>query len=164
MTRIFAASALVLALAAPGFAQTPLTIAPISFGDALLEKSEEYGERELERLADDLDDALRDELAHVLGAGGYTLHATILDADPNRPTQEQMFDRPGLDRRSISLGGASVSAVIRDGSDRDVASYEYSWRTHNLRDVLGYSVWYDANKTFRRFADQIADDIDAPAS
>ncbi|MFS2317244.1 hypothetical protein RMQ97_04820 [Maricaulis sp. D1M11] len=164
MTRMFAASALVLALAAPGFAQTPLTIAPISFGDALLEKSEEYGERELERLADDLDDALRDELAGVLGQGGYTLQATIIDARPNRPTQEQMFARPGLDMRSISIGGAEVTAIIVDASGQQIASYEYAWRTHSLRDVVGASVWYDANRTFRRFADQIADDIDAPSS
>jgi hypothetical protein len=147
------------ALAGPVFADDPVSIGPIQFGEELLEKADDYGERELERLAGYLRDDLERELAGHLGEGGLTLNVTILDADPNRPTPAQMSGPRGLHHSSYSLGGADLEAELVDASGTVVESYGYSWQSFNLEMAAGRSRWTDAKRTFDRFADQIGDSL-----
>lgn len=158
MRRTLTALAAIAALAAPSLADDPVSIGEIGFGPELLEKAEDYGQRELEYLAGEMREDLERELAGMLGQGGMTLEVTILDAMPNRPTMEQMADR-GLHHSSISIGGASLEARLVSADGSLLESYAYSWRSHNIRDVVGYSRWTDANRAMSRFADDIAESI-----
>lgn len=135
-----------------------MSIAPIRFGPELTEKAEEYGERELEYLAGEMREDLERELAGLLGENGLRLEVTILDATPNRPTMQQMADR-GLDMSSISIGGASLEARLLDTEGNELESFSYSWRSHNIRDVVGYTRWTDARRAMDRFANDIGESL-----
>ncbi len=150
-------SALLLS-ALPALAATEINV---SFAPEFEEKLEEdYGEREGERLADDV----RKDLLRALEKEGVEparIEVTLIDAKPNRPTFGQLSDRPGLDPiRSISIGGAKLSAVAYDASGNEIGSLEYKWYENNIRDVIGAGTWTDANRSFyffsRKFARQLA--------
>lgn len=159
ITAIFALAA----LAAPTLAQDRVAIADIQFGPQLAEKADEYGQRELDYLARELREDLERELASVLGPNGLTLEVTILDATPNRPTMEQAASR-GLHHSSISIGGASLEARLVSQSGETLESFEYSWRSHSIRDVVGYGQWTDARRAMRRFADDVGEGLTETAS
>jgi hypothetical protein len=152
-----------VALATPAFADDSVAIAPISFGDEIMEKVDDLGQRELDRLAGYLQRDLEQELAGHLGNGGMTLQVTILDADPNRPTSRQAFSN-GLHSSSYSIGGADVAAELFDADGQLIESFSYSWQNHNIRDAAGYSTWSDARRTFDRFAASIGRRVDEQAS
>lgn len=154
MTALFA----IAALAAPSLADDPVSIGEIGFGPELLEKAEDYGQRELDYLAREMREDLERELAGMLGEGGLTVEVTILDATPNRPTMEQM-GAGGLHHSSISIGGASLEARLVAADGTTLESYAYAWRSHNINDVVGYSRWTDAHRAMSRFADDIAENI-----
>jgi hypothetical protein len=149
------------ALAAPAFAVGPVSIAPISFGEELLDKADEYGERDLNRLAEFLRDDLERELGNQLGDGGDTLRVTIVDADPNRPTSNQMAR--GLHASSISIGGAEIEAQLVSSTGEVLETFEYAWHSHSISDVVGYGRWTDARRAFDRFASSVGDSVDAGA-
>ncbi|WP_203292954.1 hypothetical protein [Maricaulis parjimensis] len=159
MKRTITAFFAMAALTAPTLAGEPVSIAEIRFGEALQEKADEYGQRELEYLASEMREALERELGDHLGENGLVLDVVILDATPNRPTMEQAASR-GLHHSSVSIGGASLEAHLLDANGVELESYAYSWRTHNIRDVIGYSTWTDARRTIRRFADDIGESIE----
>jgi hypothetical protein len=146
------------ALTAPALAADTVSIAPIQFGPELTEKAEEYGQRELDYLAEQLREDLERELAGLLGENGMRLDVTILDATPNRPTMEQMADR-GLDMSSISIGGASLEAQLIAADGTELETFSYAWRSHDIRDVVGYTRWTDARRAIRRFASDIGESL-----
>ena len=156
MTAVLAAS---LMMSGAAFADEPVTIAPISFGEELMEKADEYGERELTRLARYMERQLDNRLDGLEMADGTLLEVTIVDADPNRPTMEQMRDTPGLSMRSISLGGAELEAVLVGADGEILERFEYSRRSHNINDVIGASTWSDARRTMQGFARQIGEAV-----
>lgn len=158
MKRTLTALATLAALAAPALASDPVAIGEIAIGPELQDKADEYGQRELDYLVREMREDLERELAGRLGDGGLTLNVTLLDATPNRPTMEQM-SRRGLDASSLSIGGASLEAALVDASGAEVETYSYAWRTHSIRDVIGYTRWTDANRAMARFADDIAESI-----
>jgi hypothetical protein len=128
-----------LGAAALAFAQAasaqPVSLAPVSFSPEFQTAvEEEYGAREGETLRTAVTDAITAALerrgASLVDAGGVNIEVAIIDADPNRPTMQQLIDRPGLDAiRSISIGGAELHAVLR-GADGQVLS-EVSHRRYN---------------------------------
>jgi hypothetical protein len=158
MRRTITALLAIGALAAPALAADPVSIAPIQFGPELTEKAEEYGQRELDYLAGEMRDDLERELADLLGENGMRLEVTIQDASPNRPTMEQMADR-GLHHSSISIGGASLEARLLAADGTQLETFSYAWRSHNIRDVVGYSRWTDARRAMRRFASDIGESL-----
>lgn len=132
----------------------------ISYSDDFATELEDnYGERE--------GDILRREIAKDLtqafdkvGVDPARVQVTILDAKPNRPTLEQMRQKPGLDGfRSISLGGMELQATAYDEAGNELASHEYGWFENNLRDVMGHSVWSDARRASDRFSRKFADKL-----
>ncbi|MCR9267332.1 MAG: DUF3313 family protein [Alphaproteobacteria bacterium] len=159
MKRTITAFFAMAALAAPSLASEPVSISEIRIGDELQEKAEEYGQRELDYLATQMREALERELAGHLGENGMSLDVVILDATPNRPTMEQSASR-GLHMSSISVGGASLEAHLFDAQGNELESYAYSWRSHSIRDVVGYATWTDARRAIRRFADDIGESVD----
>ncbi|WP_297736862.1 hypothetical protein [uncultured Maricaulis sp.] len=151
------------ALSTPSLADQPVTIGEIAYGPELIENAEDFGERELERLSGYLRTALERELRDQMGEGGYTLNATILNAQPNRPTMAQMSGTRALHHSSISIGGAEVEAELISADGEILETYSYGWQSWNIQDVTGYAQWTDARRTFSRFADQVSDSLDERA-
>ena len=158
MRRTMTALLAIGALAVPALAQDPVSISPIGFGPELTEKADEYGQRELDYLANEMREDLERELSGMLGENGLRLEVTILDATPNRPTMEQMAAR-SLHHSSISFGGASLEARLLDASGAELETFSYSWRSHNIQDVVGYSRWTDARRAMDRFASDIGESL-----
>ena len=119
---------------------------------------DDYGQREAKILTDALVAKLERELGK--NAKVERVVVTIEDAKPNRPTMEQVRDKPGLDAiRSISLGGARVAGIAYSASGQEVARLDYDWYETTLANVQGASTWSDARYSFDRFATKLADKV-----
>ncbi len=158
MLRSVVALVSLAALASPAMAQETIEIGDISIGEPLMEKADEYGEREFDRLVRMLERSLERELGDRLGESHLELNIQIVDAWPNRPTAQQLGR--GLHMSSMSIGGASLEAQLVHERGMVVDTFEYTWRTHSIRDAVGHSTWTDTRRVFNRFADQIADSLD----
>jgi len=176
--RLIAACIALLAsasLAAPALAEEfaslqhradgPVAVGVIEIGPELTEKAEDFGPREIDRLTNRLESALMDAL---MDAGRFSevdqpdaniLLVVIEDAQPNRPTFEQLTRNPGLSARSISLGGARVTAILTDPAGDELGSFAYSWRTPSIDRSQYTTVWADAETAFDRFARLIAREL-----
>mgnify|MGYP000418634296 FL=1 len=97
-----------LAIVAPASAVT----VEVTQSEAFKEKlADDYGEREAGILAASLERRIEAAFERD-GVTADRVVVTIEDAKPNRPTFQQLSDRPGLDGiRSKSIGGAKVSGV-----------------------------------------------------
>lgn len=152
----FAPLAAVLAVsAAPAMAE-PAAIT-VTLGGDLQEKVEELGEREVREQADRLVETVQRALARDGALEGARIDLVLTDLRPNRPTFQQLIDRPGLDgHRSISIGGAAIEGQITTADGRTVP-VKYDWFSHSLADVWGFSTWQDANRAYQRLAVNLAD-------
>ena len=156
-----------VSLAAFAFAQSAaaVTVAPISFSPEFeSELNEVYGVREGDVLREHVDEDIAAALARrgvAVGAGGGTIEVVILDADPNRPTFQQLVDEPGLDyMRSVSIGGAELHAVIRGANGEVLAEVDHRNYNHSIADYHGMPpgyTWSEARTAIRRFANKVAD-------
>ncbi len=140
-------------------------VAPVSFSPEFQTSlEEELGVREGETLRAEVTEAVNRALARrgvaAEQSGPLVIEISIVDADPNRPTMQQLAERPGLDSiRSLSIGGAELHAVLR-GADGSVVS-EITHRRYNydINDVANFSptTWSEARRAIRRFAERVAD-------
>ena len=149
--RSLLAGAAVLAFVSPAWAQaTQVSFSP-EFQTAL---DEEYGAREGEYLRTRVAEAIERELARRGVSNTSGIQITIVDADPNRPTMQQLSAQPGLDPiRSVSIGGAELQATLPGGEVITHRRYN-----HSLADVVGPSTtWTEAQRAIRRFAVKVAD-------
>ena len=148
------ATALSLAAGSAAFAQPQainVSIAPKFASDA-----EKLGERDVNDQISDLTRQLNRTLTRENALEGAVLDLVITDLKPNRPTMQQLTDRPGLDAiRSLSIGGASIEGTVTfaDGTKQDV---KYNYYTPTLHDAVGSAVWTDANRAYTRFANNLA--------
>ena len=129
----------------------------VTIGPELQEMAEDYGERDLQRLAADLEaDVEKALVARGRLGGDGRLELVLTDARPSRPTFEQLARRPGLNMRSVSNGGAAIEGeeVGPDGQRRAV---KFSWYETDIRWARGKTVWTDAEHAFDRFARQYAE-------
>jgi hypothetical protein len=152
-------------LAALALAQNAaaVTLTPVSFSPEFEVKlNEELGAREGEYLTGVVQESVQNELAREgvqLGSGGGTIEIVIVDADPNRPTMQQLRDTPGLDPiRSFSIGGASLRAVVRGANGEVLTEVEHSRYNHNIDEFAGLPTqWMEARSSIRGFARRLAD-------
>ena len=97
--------ALVAALAAPAFAQTPHV--SVTVGGDLTEDVETLGQRDVDHQLERLQTVVERRLARDGGLAGAQVNLVLTDLKPNRPTWQQAADKPGLSiMDSISIGGA----------------------------------------------------------
>lgn len=149
-------------------ALTALALAPVAAAAEIVigyapdfqEKLEDdYGIKEGDKLQSDI----RSDLERELGKANVDparISVTILDAKPNRPTMEQLSQRPGLDMlRSKSIGGMELSGVAYDASGAAIAEVEYEWFESDITQVVAAGVWSDANRASRRFAQRFAEEL-----
>jgi hypothetical protein len=160
------ASLLVGALAL-GFASaaSAQTIQPVSYSDDFAEQlQDDLGPREGAHLSEALTRYVAEALeARGLSQRDVTIELSIIDAKPNRPTFEQAANRPGLDIfRSISVGGAELSGVVRNSSGDTIKTVEHRYYSHDLWDARHRAdTWGDARRAMRRFAAKVADAVAA---
>lgn len=112
-----------------------------------------------------LEQAINDSVARALKRAGLApaalprVEVLLSDARPSHPTHYQQARNPSLDPvRSISLGGASLSAVLRgaDGRELDrVATEDYATSFQEASASL--DAWSDARRTIDRFADRLVE-------
>lgn len=146
----------VLAVAAGPAMADPASVS-VTLGPDLQEKAGELGERDVREQADRLAEVVRRALARAGDLDGARIDLVLTDLKPNRPTFEQMAERPGLDgHRSISIGGAAIEGSITTADGR-VLPVKYDWYSHNLAEVRGYTTWQDADRAYRRLAGNLAD-------
>lgn len=129
----------------------------VTYSDDFAEElSDNYGEREGETLTEEIIEDL-DRAFDKAGVAPARVDVVIVDAKPNRPTFQQLSDRPGLDAiRSISLGGMELTGTAYDADGNVLAEQEYQWFENNITDVIGTGTWGDANRASRRFAKKLA--------
>lgn len=144
------------AVAAPVLAQPQAGPAiTISYSDELDEKlAQDYGLREKRSLEDSLTRSLRRELP----AGVARVEVRFVDAVPNRPTFEQMGNRPGLSFASFGNGGAELTGRAFDAAGNVVADLSYQWYGIDIHWAAHAAIWDDADRAIGRFARELAED------
>ncbi len=141
--------------AAPAMAEPALI--SVSLGPDLQEKAEELGAREVQEQADRLAELVGRALAREGDLDGARIELVLTDVRPNRPTFQQMADRPGLDGHlSRSIGGAAIEGQITTADGRTLP-VRYDWYSASLADVRGFDTWQDADRAYRRLATNLAD-------
>ena len=119
----------------------------------------ELGEREGDVLSSEIIEDLNRAFERV-GVSPTKVNITIINAKPNRPTFEQLADRPGLDAlRSISLGGMKLQATAVDGAGGVLTELEYGWFETDIRQSVGKATWSDAKRASHRFARKFAEQL-----
>jgi hypothetical protein len=152
---------LIALLAAPaltGFRAPPIPVSSVSvtIGPKLQAKAREYGQRDLDQLAQELKHDIERAAAGSGrgGPGGVRLELEIVDAKPSRPTYAQMSANPSLSMRSVSTGGATVRGVEHGPrGDRPVT---YSYYESDIRNERAAATWTDADRAFDMFAREYA--------
>lgn len=132
----------------------------ISFSDDALEEfSETYGEREMEVLTTSLNKRLKKVLDKE-NLNISKIDLIIEDAAPNRPTREQVSQRPGLDQfRSVSLGGAKITGTAYAENGEILATSTIKRYAHSIHDAKYQSTWGDAKRAFSVFSKRMVKDI-----
>lgn len=150
--RLILTVAVLAALASPALAQS----VDVRVGQTLADKAEDYGPRDIERLLLRLDAQAEAALARSGRYPGARMELVIEDAVPNRPTFEQLADRPGLSMESIGIGGAEISGeiLLADGTRIPVA---YRWFETSIANIGAAATWSDADRAFRRFAQRLGE-------
>jgi hypothetical protein len=152
----FAPLAVVLAVAASPAMAEPAAVT-VTLGGDLQDKVDDLGEREVREQADRLAEVVQRALAREGALDGARIDLVLTDLRPNRPTFQQLIDRPGLDgHRSLSIGGAAIEGQVTMADGRTVPVH-YDWFSHSLADVRGFSTWQDADRAYRRLAVNLAD-------
>ena len=146
----------VLAVAAGPAMADPASI-NVTLGSDLQQKAEDLGERDVREQADRLAEVVGRALARGGDLDGARIDLVLTDLKPNRPTMEQLAQRPGLDgHRSVSIGGAAVEGSITTADGR-VHPVRYDWYSNNLAEVRGFTTWQDADRAYERLANRLAD-------
>lgn len=136
----------------------PVSEIAIAIGPELQDKADKYGEREFAVLSRELRQSVERSLRRagaLSPSGGGRLELVIADAKPNRPTLEQLSDRPGLSLLSHGIGGAEVEGayIAPDGTTTPL---RYSWYEGDIRWSWPSTTWADAEKAFDKFARRLA--------
>lgn len=153
MRFVILAAVTALGLAAPALAAEPEVT--VRYGPGMDRKIEEYGARDVDRLAEELRSSVLKEAARSGSLDGARIELVLEDVIPNRPTMQQMSDKPGLSYDSFGIGGAAISGTVTtaDGASRPVS---YRWYESDIRWAWPAGTWRDAEQTFDRFARNLA--------
>jgi len=157
MRFVLAALAGLALIAAP--AASALTV-EAKISTAFQEKlDKDYGVREAKVLTSYLTSKIESHFKRQ-GVQADRVVVTIEDAKPNRPTFEQVSEKPGLDPiRSISLGGARVTGIAYDASGKEIGTLDYDWYETSLENTVASTTWTDARWSMDRFARRFADKL-----
>lgn len=164
MRLILSLISLLFLTAVPAAAQEGYGLGDVRIAEDFADEAEEYGQQDVERLLDELHDAVVLELeARGLRADDAErqIDLVLADARPNRPTFRQLSRNPGLSMQSFSRGGARIVAQIRTADGEIADRFEYDWYTRDIEDAFYRGVWTDAERAIDRFAQRLADHLQA---
>lgn len=151
----FAPLGAVLALAATPAMAEP--VVSVTLGPDLQDQVDELGAREVHEQVDRLAEVVQRALAREGALDGARIDLVLTDLKPNKPTWQQMSNKPGLDYfHSISIGGAAIEGQVTT-ADGAVQPVRYDWYSTSLADVRGYSTWQDAGRAYQRLASNLVD-------
>jgi len=157
--RTFARSTLIagaVSLMAAGAAMAQPQAINVTVSPDFAKDAEKLGERDVQFQIEDMTRTLERTLTRRDALNGATLDLAITDLKPNRPTMQQMTERPGLDPiRSVSIGGATVEGTVTL-ADGTVQPVKFRYYTPNLRDAYGTTTWTDAHRAYDRLAINLA--------
>jgi hypothetical protein len=157
--RIVLAALAGLALAAAAPSASALTVEAKISPEFQKKLDDDYGNREAKILTDALVAKIESQFARH-GVKAERVVVTIQDAKPNRPTFQQVSDKPGLDPiRSISIGGADLVGIAYDASGNEIGRLDYDWYETDITNTIPSTTWSDARWTFDRFARRFADKL-----
>lgn len=146
---------LVLSGAAHAAEALSTTRVEVKLSPELQEKAaDDYGVRDVQRLADDLKKDVERELDRTGILAGGRVELTLVDARPNRPTFKQLGDRPGLSFESFGTGGATIEGQTIS-VDGHVTPVRYRWYESDIRQAKLTTTWSDAGRAIDRFAFQL---------
>lgn len=139
----------VLGLTVPAKAAAPQIT--VTYGAKLADKIANYGARDVADLAASLERSVRQSVGDRPEFADARIRLVIEDAVPNRPTFQQMTDRPGLSMESFGVGGATISGTLTlaDGATRPLS---YRWYESDIRWAHASGTWSDAETAINRFA------------
>ena len=148
---------LTAALAMAGAAAAQPSAVTVTISPDFAKTAEELGQRDVQQQIDDLTATVTRVLTQRDALDGARVELTITDLKPNRPTMEQISNKPGLDPiRSISIGGAAIEGTVTTASG-EVQPVKYDYYSTTLADVRGYSTWQDARTAYDRLARNLAE-------
>jgi len=116
-----------------------------------------YGDKEIVYLLKEM----QEELEYDFAKRGITLsdtaptilRVTIENVRNNRPTIKQLSIDNNLSFRSVSTGGAEITANITSASGETLGQAEYEYySTFNDPQTQFQSIWGDTNQAFSRFS------------
>ncbi len=147
-----------LLFAAPIAAATEIAV---TFSPEFTEKlAEDYGAREGDILIEEVTEDIERAFAKA-GVDPARVTVTIVDARPNRPTMQELRERPGLDYfRTIAIGGARLEGTAYSATGEVLATLEYDWYETDIRNVIAAGTWSDARRASSRFSRRFADALD----
>jgi hypothetical protein len=124
----------------------------VAIGPKLQDKADDLGQRELDFLARDLQRSVESRLIRA----GMTdrVELTLIDAKPNRPTSEQLGNRPGLSPISFGVGGAKIEGAVVH-ADGTLTPLSYQWYESDIAWARHSSTWAAAENAFDRFANRL---------
>lgn len=155
--RIAFLAPLAAALAVSGAAAAQPSAVVVTVSPDFAKTAAELGERDVEQQVTDLTRTLERVLGDRHALDGARLELVITDLKPNRPTMQQLSDRPGLDAmRSLSIGGAAVEGTVTTASG-DVQPVKFDYYTTTLADAQGSTTWTDAQRAYDRLARNLAE-------
>lgn len=146
----------VISLMAAGSALAQPESVNVVISPDFAEDAAKLGERDVQQQVSDLTRRVQQTLTRRDALNGAKVDLVITDLKPNRPTMEQMSNRPGLDAmRSISIGGAAIEGTVTL-ADGTVQPVKFRYYTPTLRDAQGSTTWTDANRAYDRLASNLA--------
>jgi hypothetical protein len=148
---------LAAALAVAGAAAAQPSAVIVTVSPDFAKTAAELGQRDVQQQVDDLTRTVQRTLTARHALDGARIELVITDLKPNRPTIQQLNDKPGLDMmRSISIGGAAVEGTITTATG-EVQPVKYDYYSNTLADVQGFTTWQDASTAFDRLARNLAE-------
>jgi hypothetical protein len=119
---------------------------------------EEIGQREIDQLQEMISRTVSRALDQR-GAQNVSVDVTLVDADTNRPTRQQLAGHPGLSEMfSVSTGGAELTGTLRSADGRVLGEVSHRYYSNSLADLYGPpQTWSDAHRAVTRFSRKLAD-------
>lgn len=128
----------------------------VKIGPELEKKAREYGVRDVETLRQQLESETQKALGKKgrLNPNGGRLELVLADAVPNRPTFEQLGNKPGLSYESFAIGSARIEGQYV-GPDGQTSPIWFEDRAMDIQQSRHTDTWYDAYNAISRFAREL---------
>lgn len=157
MRRFAFLAPLTAAMALAGAAAAQPSSVSVTVSPDFTKTAAELGQRDVQQQVDDLTATVTRVLTERYALDGARIELVITDLKPNRPTMQQVTDKPGLDMmRSLSIGGAAIEGSVTTASG-EVQPVKYDYYSNTLAEVRGSTTWQDASTAFDRLARNLAE-------